>query len=284
MLNYAQFSRIFKSCKHGVQFVTKITFVPQFNSNVDDLPSSLLHLIFSGDFTHSLDHLPNKLQSLCVYQYSGDAIDHLPPSLTHLTIGTGSRFGLDHLPASLIHLQINGTNTNPTYLFNAAMDYLPSSLKFLSISSDHFDSPLDNLPLQLKTLKVNSPSFNQSLDNLPPNLTHLTIDHDHQSILPKFNMPLDNLPQSLTHLDINFRFDFAPCEREYNGDLRYLPKSLHFLKLQGFTKTPLPFLPPNLIKLEFDGEFIEQDTSNWPKSLIVTAVDWTKVQICVVPI
>lgn len=130
-----------------------------------------------------------------------------------------------------------------------------------------FNQPLDHLPSNLTCFTLDqhirvdekANEYKMALDNLPWSLTSLTLTN------VIYTHPLGHLPPSLLELNL-----YSNLKCVFNEPLYHLPASLHILKLPKYYSKPLPVLPTNLIKLEFTGKYFEQDTSRWPKDLVVT--------------
>ena len=126
--------------------VREIAFVNGFNQEVDNLPSSLTHLLFGHNFNQKVDKLPLSLRVISFRNNFNQEIDKLPLGVTHLYLGLHFNQEIDHLPSSLTHL---------TFGF-------------------YFDQEIDNLPSTLTHLTI-PVRFNKKVYNLPSSLTHLTI-------------------------------------------------------------------------------------------------------------
>jgi hypothetical protein len=93
--------------------------------------------------------------------------------------------------------------THPSYYwesFNKPVDYLPSSLIYLSITDSRFNQPIDHLPSSLTQILLGS-HFNQPIDYLHDSLLHLEFDKR-----STFNQPIAYLPSRLISLTLGKKF------------------------------------------------------------------------------
>lgn len=173
--------------------VKKLKFGNAFNHPVDNLPSSLTHLIFGLYFNHSVDNLPNSITHLVFDYFFNQPINNFPDNLTHLSFNDSFNQSINNLPNKLTHLFCGDS-------FNQPIENLPNSIKYLNLGKN-FIQRLDNLPnsidtLVIKPLKLSSIEF----VHLPKNLKKFNInipfnyDYDYDSIC---NIDYNILPQNL---------------------------------------------------------------------------------------
>lgn len=175
----------------------------EFDSDLNSLPSSLIHLEFYPE------------------TYFSQPINNLPQGLKTLILGYSFENSVDNLPDSLKKLHFIGRFNNP-------IDNLPANLEIL-ILCEFFNQNISSLPKGLKKL-VLSNNFAKSLDNLPENLIYLKFDNNYDWI-----GNLNNLPNSIQFLflDLNsYNFSKEPI-------LKSLPKSIKYLEI--ITKQKLLF-------------------------------------------
>lgn len=206
-----------------------------FNNSVDNLPSSLTYLKVGQQFDQPIDHLPSSLLQLRLFKYN-HPIDYLPSSLTSLEAENVSKF--DYLPLSLKHLTISCNSEDP------CLDYLPPNLTYLSFVVEmRAEYNLDHLPSSLTHLMINDwlfynsftdiPTAKRALDHLPSSLLYLRVGDF-------YDKPLDHLPSSLTYLHLGCKF---------NHPLDHLPPKLQELTVFNHFNHPLDHLPSSLEKL-----------------------------------
>ena len=70
----------------------------KFNRIVNNLPSSVTHLIFADCFNQSVDKLPESITHLTFGYHFNQKVDNLPKNLTHLTLGPNFYQLVDNLP------------------------------------------------------------------------------------------------------------------------------------------------------------------------------------------
>lgn len=195
----------------------------EFNQKVNNLPSSLTHLIFGYCFNQEVNNLPS--------------------SLTHLVLGHCFNEPVDSLPSTLLFLAFP---KEEPYIcgkcnFNHKLDKHPVSLTHLSLS-DNFNSYFHFPPFltRLQLPRTCSPL----LQSLPSSITHLFA----------FDLPPGSLPPHLTHLDFYsafsvFNLPLYSNSSQFNNNGCLLPSSLTHLKLGKQFKQPLNNFPSSLTHL-----------------------------------
>ena len=107
--------------------ITHLIISGKFNEPIDDLPTSLTHLTLSGSFNQPVDHLPTSMTHLNFLGPSfNQPVDHLPPHITHLQFEVGFDQNIDHLPDSIQNLSLG-------LCYSRHMHGLPSSLTHLTL-------------------------------------------------------------------------------------------------------------------------------------------------------
>jgi len=126
-------------------FVKKITFGKNFNSNVDSLPEGLLEIEFGIRFNQP--------------------IDKLPKSLLVLRLGPDFDQSVDNLPENLEKLYFSHSCLAK---FNRPMDNLPKNLKVLR-TAFLFDHNIEKFPDSIEEMRLNY-KFAQKIYKFPKNL------------------------------------------------------------------------------------------------------------------
>ncbi len=178
---------------------------------------------------------PEIIEILCEYNQN---LDWLSDSVKKIFIGGVFNQPLNNLPTSLLYLEI----TNQS--FSQSLDFLPSSLKVLKISSPHIQQ-LDNLPNKLKVLFFTTNTFFQ-ISNIPNGLKFFKSPN-------KYNYPIDDLPDSIEKLCLNL--DESVIVNKW-------PVSLKILSVTEYSKQLVNL--PNIIELYIDYNI---PTDNLPDSI-----------------
>jgi hypothetical protein len=126
-------------------FIKKITFGKNFNSNVDSLPEGIEEIEFGIRFNQP--------------------IDNLPKSLLVLRLGPDFDQSVDNLPENLEKLYFSHSCLAK---FNRPMENLPKNLKVLR-TSFLFDHNIEKFPDSIEELKLNY-KFAQKIHKFPKNL------------------------------------------------------------------------------------------------------------------
>lgn len=260
----------------------ELTLYSDFNLPILNYPSTLTKIIFGDKFNQPVDNLPPSL----VYVHFGaefdQSVDALPPRISFIHFGTKFNHPVPKLPPSLIHLLIKSQN------FNNSLDDLPSTLCFLTITSNrHFNKPLNRLPDSLSNLTIHSSHFNQPLLSLPPNLTVLEIANTQIYKSNIYTIPMHHVyssdPQTGHHFDDRLLFEFnkpvsLPASLQhailycrFNQSLTKLPPNLISLYLGNQYKQPLPPLPSSLHHLVIGASFT--DELQLPPSLLTLGIN-----------
>ena len=147
----------------------------RFNKSVDNLPSNITHIFFSGYFDKPVDNLPSDLTHLFFGHEFSQPVDNLPIHLTYLIFNFSFNYPVDNLPLTLKVLTFGYKFSQPvdnlppflTYLifgdnFNMSINWLPHSIKVLVLGM-YFTHPLDNLPNGIQSIKFIQPNEFQQL-------------------------------------------------------------------------------------------------------------------------
>jgi hypothetical protein len=119
-----------------------------FNQKVDNLPQSLIELIFCFHFNQK--------------------VDNLPKNITHLTFGVFFNTKIDNLPKNLTYLKFSGP-------FNNKIN-IPKNLKILHIPC-HINL-INNIPKHIEKIHIEFDiieSYNKKVENLPLTLKEIVI-------------------------------------------------------------------------------------------------------------
>lgn len=127
--------------------------------------------------------------------------------------------------------------TEKLYSLYLQIDYLPSTLKRLSLGS-YFNQPLGNLPPSLDELYLDG-TLTHPID-LPDSITSLIFDG-------AFDHPINHLPASLMYLKLSVMFD---------QPLSNLPTKLQHLHVGESYSHSLPDLPKGLKTLDLGANFV----------------------------
>ncbi len=114
-------------------------YCSKFNQNVDNLPQSLLNLIFGCCFNQSVDNLPQSLLNLSFGPNFNQLINDLPNSLITLNFICNLQFNkeLNCLPNTIQEIKLPSN-------YNQEIKNIPSSLKKIICSSSYKYKFIDN--------------------------------------------------------------------------------------------------------------------------------------------
>ena len=127
--------------------VTHLTISGTFFFQPVVIPSpSVTHLKLRCGFTlMSMDELPSSVTHLILPDDFDQPVANMPSSVTHLTFGYLFNRPVENLPAHITHLTFG-------YMFNQPVNNLPSSLTHLRFGHA-FNKPVENLPAHLTHLE-----------------------------------------------------------------------------------------------------------------------------------
>lgn len=170
--------------------IKRIRFVDSFNRSVDNIPSTVTHLIFGFHFNQYINGcIPTSVTHLIFgNNFNKSIFDCIPSSITYLKFGYSFNRPIENcIPPSVTHLMFGG-------MFNYLIKGLPSSITYLEFG-DRFD---------------------QSIKELPSLITHLTLGY-------WFDKPIkNNIPSSITHLTLSYNYPDA--------DKVHIPTTVKHLK------------------------------------------------------
>jgi hypothetical protein len=227
--------------------ITHLTFGDNFNQSII-LPSELTHLTFGYIFNQSII-IPSELTHL-TFGWAFNQSVILPLNLTHLTFGENFNQSVI-LPLNLINLTfgyffnqlVNWTPQNLTHLtfghkFNQSV-VLPPNLTYLTFG--HFFNQILDLPTSIKYLKLSSDYHQNIVDNLPNGLEELEL-HNIE------NLELSNLPSGIKKI-VFYKY----CK--YNKELNCLPKSIEYIILNIDYDKKISNIPANFKTLECSKDY-----------------------------
>ena len=225
--------------------LTHLSFIPQFDLLLPNLPPNLTSLTLPRAFNHASLPLPSTLEVLSTpFQIPPG---HSPPSLTRILFYSRA---ISSVPLSVTHLTFSD-------LYSFPIPPLHSGITHLVLGAS-FNHPLLQLPPTLTHLILGN-IFNQPLPQLPNVLTHLTLGHYSYSPLPHlpasllflagYNsyIPLPPLPSSLHTLILGNNFNQPLTDHLLPSPA--LPASLKYLVLGEKFYQTIHYLPPSLMWL-----------------------------------
>lgn len=126
--------------------IQMIKFGLEFNQQVNNLPSNLIHLTLGSKFNQPIDNLPSGLKYLYLGCSFSHPVDMLPESLEILFLAGRFNYPVNNLPQGIKELRIIGSE------FNFPVDSLPNSLEILQLHHA-YKIPINKLPKKLQVLK-----------------------------------------------------------------------------------------------------------------------------------
>ncbi len=162
-----------------------------FNKNVNNLPTTLTHLVFGYKFNCNVDTLLSNLTLINFGWCFNKDVSKLPHSITHLTFGFRFNQDISNLPQNLTHLSLGR-------IFNQQCN-IPLNIKYLKLACDNLYA-IDSLPNSVTELELHY-YFSLRMDNLPSSIKKIIIDIDSD-----YNEDLNCLPDYVEELQLNRKY------------------------------------------------------------------------------
>lgn len=124
----------------SVKHLTLNYYIPTYSPTLDqclELFPSVTYLRLRGTFNQPVDNLPSTLTHLVFGEEFCQPVQRLPSSITHIEFGSRFNMTIDHLPRGLKFLYFYWGN------FNQPVNNLPLSLQFLALQGK-FDQTVVN--------------------------------------------------------------------------------------------------------------------------------------------
>jgi hypothetical protein len=170
--------------------VKRITFGPNFNESVDNMPNGPEVIVFGDMFNHPTDHLPISTIMIRYGKNYDKPTNHLPAETKYVYFGSHYDQPSNNFPHGLLGVEFG-------YHYNQLTDNLPTTILWI-IFGVNFNRVTDNFPDSLVSVTYGE-TYNQLTDKLPKSTKHIIFGK-------RFNQPVDNLPYDLETLELGKYF------------------------------------------------------------------------------